>query len=119
MEKHSQVTARITKLENTVALYKSQQNEDKDSNVDALDAFMSTLDSATLNKIEIRKIKIELMNLRKEELQLLKLINIAKPVNLPPLKPYVPSVAKKSKIVSTDSNTSSENEKETKPTIKV
>ena len=66
-------------------------------NTDALDAFMSSLDSSTLDKTEIRKLKIELINLRKEEMQLLKLINIAKPANLPPLKPHVPLVTTKLK----------------------
>lgn len=58
---------------------------------------MSTLDSSALDKTEIRKMKIELLNLRKEEMQLLKLINIAKPANLPPLKPHVPTITKKLK----------------------
>lgn len=57
---------------------------------------MSNLNSSTLDKTEIRKMKIELLNLRKEEMQLLKLINIAKPANLPPLKPHVPIITKKS-----------------------
>ncbi|XP_001601225.2 kanadaptin isoform X1 [Nasonia vitripennis] len=97
LEKHSKVAEKITTIEHTIALHKSKQDELNDSNEDALDAFMSTLDSAALDKTEIRKMKIELLNLRKEEMQLLKLINIAKPANLPPLKPHVPTIAKKSK----------------------
>lgn len=78
---------KIQSLENTLTLQKLKQKEADDSKEDALDAFMSSLDTSTLGKVEIRKIKMDLQNLRKEETQLLKLINIAKPANLPPLKP--------------------------------
>lgn len=56
--------------------------------MDPLDAFMSSLNSATLNKSDIRQMKCELINLQKEETQLLKLINMVKPVNLPSLDPH-------------------------------
>ena len=60
------------------------------SNVDALDAFMSKLKSTTiLNKSETTKLKMDLLKLRKEEEQLLKLIDISKPANLPALIPQV------------------------------
>lgn len=58
---------------------------------------MSSLDSSTLSKTEVRKKKMELLNLRREEMQLLKLINIVKPANLPPLTRHVPVLTKKSK----------------------
>ena len=76
-------------------MHKSKQNRTDDSNVDALDAFMSSLDTSVLDKTEIRKMKIDLLNLRKEEAQLLKLINIAKPANLPPLKPHIATLSTK------------------------
>ena len=88
LKKHSCVTEKIARLDNTIAKQKSK-TEKEDVNVDTLDAFMSSLHSSLLNKSEFRKIRIELLNLRKEETQLLKLINITKPANLPPLKPYV------------------------------
>lgn len=89
LDNHSKITEKIAKLERTIALQKLKQQEVDNSNVDALDAFMSTLTSSVFDKTEIRKMKMDLINLRKEELQLVKLINIAKPANLPPLKPSV------------------------------
>jgi len=56
-----------------------------ESNEDSLDAFMSSLNTSTLSKSDITKMKVELQNLRKEEIQLVKLVNLTKPANLPPL----------------------------------
>jgi len=56
-----------------------------ESNEDSLDAFMSSLNASTLSKSDITKMKVELQNLRKEEIQLVKLVNLTKPANLPPL----------------------------------
>ncbi|KAJ8666909.1 hypothetical protein QAD02_008571 [Eretmocerus hayati] len=102
IEKHSQVTEKIKKIENLLAQQKANEKEVDDSSEDALDAFMSSLGSSTFDKTEMRRMKIDLINLRKEEMQLLKLINIAKPANLPPLKPYVPNEEKISRKRSED-----------------
>lgn len=56
-----------------------------ESTEDSLDAFMSNLSTSTLSKGDITKMKQELQDLRKEEIKLVKLINLAKPANLPPL----------------------------------
>lgn len=68
-------------------LKKAQENNAKagESNEDSLDAFMSSLNTSTLSKSDIMRMKVELQNLRKEEMKLVKLINLTKPANLPPL----------------------------------
>ena len=68
LQKHSKITENIQKIEDTIATYKLKQNETDDPNEDALDSFMSTLNSSALNKVEIRKLKIDLINLKKEEM---------------------------------------------------
>lgn len=80
---------------------------------------MSTLDTSVVDKVELRKMKMELLNLRKEETQLLKLINIAKPANLPPLKPHVSSSSKKSKDEFKDLKSIVGHKKKTKLTLQV
>lgn len=64
-----------------------QENNAKmgEFNEDSLDAFMSSLNTSTLSKNDVKKMKVELQNLRKEEMKLVKLINLTKPADLPPL----------------------------------
>lgn len=78
MDKISHLTNRLKEAQKNSA-------KEKESNEDSLDAFMSSLNSSTLSKGDITKMKVELQNLRKEEMKLIKLINLAKPANLPPL----------------------------------
>ncbi|XP_012281018.1 kanadaptin [Orussus abietinus] len=90
LEKHEKVTKEILKIEKSLrASEKLKNSAAEDTNEDALDAFMSNLSSSVLTKSDIIKMKSELQNLRKEEASLIKLVNIAKPANLPPLKPQV------------------------------
>ncbi|KAK0167609.1 hypothetical protein PV327_004983 [Microctonus hyperodae] len=88
IEKHSDVVKKITEIQNTL---NNHENANKntttdDSNEDALDAFMSNLSSALLNKTDIIQMKRQLQHLRKEQESLEKLIDIVKPANLPSLK---------------------------------
>lgn len=54
---------------------------------DELDDFMSNLSKdKQLDKIEIRRMRVQLQTLRNDHLRLQKLINIARPIDLPPLK---------------------------------
>ncbi|XP_046422207.1 kanadaptin [Neodiprion fabricii] len=88
LEKHKAVVKQITNIENDLRNAQWQKAlEPESSDEDALDAFMSNLKTVALNKSEIVKMKIELQTLRKEENRLINLVNIAKPANLPPLKP--------------------------------
>ena len=79
----------IKNIESRLEQAQNAQNLDTSgSNEDALDEFMSKLKStAILNKSDITNLKVQLVKLRKEETQLLKLIEISKPANLPALKP--------------------------------
>ncbi|XP_033225490.1 kanadaptin [Belonocnema kinseyi] len=92
-EKHTEVAKQIADIDNR--LKQSQKALDLEaagSNVDALDAFMTNLKSTTiLNKSETTKLKMDLVKLRKEEEQMLKLIEISKPANLPALNPQIPN----------------------------
>lgn len=66
------------------SLASKKQNDNEDS----LDAFMKDLSSKKLDKHKISELKIELARLKKEHANVLKLVNIAKPADLPPLKPF-------------------------------
>ena len=72
-------------MENELRKSQKLTEEEENSNEDALDAFMSSLSATSLNKADIKKIKIELINLRKEEERLLRLVNMTKPASLPSL----------------------------------
>lgn len=76
---------KISHLTNSLKEAQENSTKEKESSEDSLDAFMSSLNSSTLSKSDITKMKVELQNLRKEESKLIKLINLAKPANLPPL----------------------------------
>lgn len=78
-------------------LKKAQENNAKagESNEDSLDAFMSSLNTSTLSKGDITKMKVEMQNLRREEMKLVKLINLTKPADLPPLVSQVQAEDKK------------------------
>lgn len=78
MNKISQLSKRLKEAE-------ENDSKTKESNEDTLDAFMSSLNTSTLSKSDITKMKVELQNLRKEEINLVKLINLTKPADLPPL----------------------------------
>ncbi|XP_051155549.1 kanadaptin [Leptopilina boulardi] len=87
-EKYEEVMKQIENIENRLKQSRDNENMEENLGVDALDAFMSKLKSASiLNKSEKTKLKMDLQKLHKEEAQLLKLIDISKPANLPALKP--------------------------------
>nr|XP_034187012.1 kanadaptin [Osmia lignaria] len=86
LEKHKQVTKRISQLSTSIENWHNASNKEKEApEEDALDAFMSSLNSSSLTKNDIAKMKVELQNLRKEEASLIKLLNLTRPANLPPL----------------------------------
>lgn len=117
LEKHSKLIEKIKGIERVIELHKLQQQQMEDGDEDALEAFMSTLETSTLDKTEIRKKKMELVNLKKEETRLLKLINIAKPANLPPLKPYIDHTVKVEVKKSLDSKKKPEVQKSEAPKL--
>ncbi|XP_032667757.1 kanadaptin isoform X4 [Odontomachus brunneus] len=95
IEKHNEIVNKISHLTNRLKEAQANSAKEKESNEDSLDAFMSSLTSFTLSKSDITKMKVELQNLRKEEEKLIKLINLAKPANLPPLVSQAPTGDKK------------------------
>ncbi|XP_034945991.1 kanadaptin [Chelonus insularis] len=110
IEKHSIVVKEINKIEITLKNHNdAQKSADSNSNADALDAFMSNLSSAVLNKSDLMKLKMKLLAFKKEEEKLRRLVNIAKPATLPALNP--PSSVTASK--STEENISSQKRQRT------
>ncbi|XP_017883727.1 kanadaptin [Ceratina calcarata] len=89
LEKHELVAKRISELSNSLENWqrKLTNSENESTEEDALDAFMSNLSSSSslLSKDDVAKIKLELQTLRKEEASLIKLLNLTRPANLPPL----------------------------------
>ncbi|KAJ8666891.1 hypothetical protein QAD02_008553 [Eretmocerus hayati] len=65
--KYIEVTQRIKHLEESITQQSNKQKETNDLEEDTLDAFMTKLDSSTLNKTELLNIKIELKNLYQEK----------------------------------------------------
>lgn len=84
-EKHSEIVNKISRLNDRLKEAQENNAKAKESNEDSLDAFMSSLNTSTLSKSDITKMKVELQNLHKEEMKLVKLINLTKPADLPPL----------------------------------
>ncbi|XP_023248072.1 kanadaptin-like [Copidosoma floridanum] len=82
LENYSNVVEKIRTLESLMASQTSRQKEVSNQSEDTLDKFMSMLDTSICDETQTKKIKIDLLNLRKEESQLLKLMNVAKPINL-------------------------------------
>lgn len=84
-EKHSEIASKILHLNYRLKEAQEKNAKAGESTEDSLDAFMSSLNTSTLSKSDITKMKVELQNLRREEMKLIKLINLTKPANLPPL----------------------------------
>jgi len=80
-EKYNEVVNKISHLSNR--LKEAQENSAKTGEFqeDSLDAFMSNLNTTVLSKNDMKKMKVELQNLRKEEINLMKLINFTKPTD--------------------------------------
>ncbi|XP_043280168.1 kanadaptin isoform X2 [Venturia canescens] len=85
VEKHTSIVKKIADIEGRIKKSQKSKEDIETSNEDALDAFMSSLNSNVYDKAGIRKMKLELQSLRKEEESLMKLVNITKPANLPTL----------------------------------
>ncbi|KMQ85521.1 Kanadaptin [Lasius niger] len=94
-EKHSEIMKKISHLTNRLKETKESNAKAAESNEDSLDAFMSNLNTSSLSKSDVIKMKMELQNLHKEEIRLVKLINLTKPANLPPLVSQVQAEDKK------------------------
>ncbi|KAL6433210.1 hypothetical protein ACFW04_006434 [Cataglyphis niger] len=94
-EKHNNIMNKISHLTNRLKEAQESKVKAAESNEDSLDAFMSNLNTSSLSKSDVIKMKVELQNLHKEEIRLVKLINLTKPANLPPLVSQVQTEDKK------------------------
>lgn len=94
IEKHNNIVNKISQLNKRLKEAQGINTKTKESSEDSLDAFMSSLNTCTLSKSDITKMKVELQNLRKEEMNLIKLINLTKPADLPPLVSKVQAESK-------------------------
>jgi len=94
VETYASLTEKIDKIDVRIAeiqkeLEKSREAEAQNKNVegDCLDSFMKQLKAGTgLDKVKRSQLRSEQSKLISERQQLVKLANIAKPVDLPPLK---------------------------------
>lgn len=94
-EKHSNIMNKISHLTNRLKEAQESKVKAAEANEDSLDAFMSNLNTSSLSKSDVINMKVELQNLHKEEIKLVKLINLTKPANLPPLVSQVQAEDKK------------------------
>ncbi|KAJ9593945.1 hypothetical protein L9F63_014659 [Diploptera punctata] len=92
VKKHSEVLSQLQELELehhkvSMDMNKSTVKQEDEEEEDALDAFMMTLSKPAPDKTLLNKIKYRHDLLKQEEVRLRKLVNIAKPANLPELQP--------------------------------
>ncbi|XP_033627027.1 kanadaptin-like [Asterias rubens] len=81
----SDVEAEIKKTENEIAVTDKKSPSVVED--DSLDAFMAGIKSGkTMDKTWRAKLKLQLIELRKEQSRLVRLVNIAKPTSMPALK---------------------------------
>ncbi|XP_071441508.1 kanadaptin [Hetaerina americana] len=90
LEKHQEImdkikdTQRALDNERTGKSKSSKEKKSEEDEADTLDAYMSTLtDKSALDKVNFRRLKVDLAELQQEEAQISKLIEIARPVNMP------------------------------------
>lgn len=88
MEKYNNIVAKLEDAENKLKQCSaSALNAGNNKPDDELDAFMENLKNIPVDKAELRRLKDNAANLRKEEERLRKLVNVARPAELPPLQP--------------------------------
>lgn len=89
LQRHRDVTKQILRLTSSITSSgrkeRGEARNDDEGNEDALDAYMSALSSSTVSKSDVIKMKLELQSLRKEEERLVKLVNLTRPADLPPI----------------------------------
>ncbi|XP_058792252.1 kanadaptin-like [Phymastichus coffea] len=96
-EKYADVCKQITTLENSINLSKNNKDKKKDSDEDALDAFMTELNTSSLSKTEIKDVKLEIQNLHKAWNLLLNSINVNTITGANQSEPHLESITEKTK----------------------
>ncbi|CAH2003793.1 unnamed protein product [Acanthoscelides obtectus] len=87
LEKEKSISSSISDIEKQlVSIQTNSFSESTEpSEEDSLDTFMKGLSASKPNKLEINKLKRELLRLKSEHAKVIRLVNIARPAELPPL----------------------------------
>lgn len=86
MEKEKKVSGKISEIEKQLSKAKAANlNESSSADEDSLDSYMKELKESKPDKQTISKLKSELVALKVEHINIVKLVNLAKPADLPPL----------------------------------
>ncbi|XP_035824464.1 kanadaptin isoform X2 [Aplysia californica] len=86
MEKYNKVVAQIQDTESQLEKAKAEADARVSEDIDELDAYMNSIKSGAMDTKTRMRLKGDLLRLRVEEQKLRKLVNIAQPASLPPLK---------------------------------
>lgn len=100
LEKYNKVTDQIQDIETRLQKAKAEAEALVSEEMDELDAYMVSIKSGAMDTKTRLQLKGDLMRLKTEEQKLRKLVNIAKPASLPPLKPFSASSPETSKSLS-------------------
>lgn len=100
LDQEKKLLEKMKDLDGKIEEYREQEKREKEAaEDDDLDSFMTHLSSEKkMDKAEVRKLKIEIQEMRNEHLRIKKMINIARPTNLPPIKKNFAELAQKSKL---------------------
>lgn len=86
LEKLSNIQKEIKEIEENIAKAKKETEAMQEDGMDALDAYMSAIKSGVMDTKTKMKLKRQLLELKKEEQKLQRMVNVAKPAALPDLK---------------------------------
>lgn len=86
MEKEKNISLKISSIEKQLNEAKAKNlPKTSDTGEDPLDSYMSELKESKLDKQTVSKLKSELVSLKADHANIVKLANLAKPADLPPL----------------------------------
>ncbi|KAF5276730.1 hypothetical protein FQR65_LT03955 [Abscondita terminalis] len=87
VEKEKSISIQIAQIENQLMLAKKGTDNSEAGGEDPLDSFMKGLKELKPDKQTVSKLKSDLVFLKTEHINIIKLVNLAKPADLPPLVP--------------------------------
>ncbi|CAG5127386.1 unnamed protein product [Candidula unifasciata] len=89
LEKYNTVAKQIEEIEGKLQKAKEEADARASEEMDELEAYMVSIKAGAMDTKTRIQLKGELLRLRAEEQRLRRLVNIAKPASLPPLKPSI------------------------------
>ncbi|CAL1536937.1 unnamed protein product [Lymnaea stagnalis] len=92
LEKYNKIIEQIQNIESKLQKAKADAEALASEEMDELDAYMVSIKAGAMDTKTRMQLKGDLLKLKMEEQKLRKLVNIAKPATLPPLKPHVAPV---------------------------